>query len=116
MPSRDSWPQPREGITGVDLSRWWLLSLEEAAAAHREALIAMARHLHTATLVGQPAPVVARIRDHLRHPQPGELAVAAEVMMGRPGPDDRAKGFGLFLGERTEWWHTDEQWAEMQAG
>jgi hypothetical protein len=105
-----SWPQPHEGVTGVDRDDW-LLSLDERAVAHRECLIVMARHLHAATLVGQPAPVVRRMCDRLRQPQPGDLVVTVEVMHGRPDPDSRLKGLGVFLAARREWACTDEQWA-----
>jgi hypothetical protein len=111
----ESWPQPFEGIRGIDLSRHWVLSLDERAAPHRETLIAMARHLHTATLVGDPAPVVRRMCDRLRSPEPGDLVVTAEVMHGRRDPDSRLKGLGIYLGSRTEWELTDAQWEAYKA-
>jgi hypothetical protein len=104
-----SWPQPYEGIRGEDRDDW-LLSLDERAVAHREALIAMAAHLRTATLVGQPAPVVRRISDRINAPQPGDLAVTVEVLAGRRDPDDRLTGFGIYLAGRREWAATDAQW------
>ena len=105
-----NWPQPFEGITGTDLSEHMLLSLREPAIAHREALIAMARHLHTATLVGNPAPVVRRMCDRLRQPEPGDLAVTIEVLHGQMDPDSRLKGLGIYLGGRKEWCESDEEW------
>jgi hypothetical protein len=104
------WPQPHEGIAGTDRDDD-LLSLDERAIPHREALIAMARHLSSATLVGHPAPVVRRIRDRLDQPEPGDLAVAVEVMHGRRDPDDRIMGLGIYLAGRKEWASTDAQWA-----
>src|SRR5580765_304666 len=103
------WPQPFEGIRGTEHGSW-LLSLDERAIAHREFLIEMAHHLSTATLVGNPAPVVRRINDRLRSPQPGDLVVTTEVMHGRRDPDDRLKGFGIFLAGRKEWCETDAEW------
>jgi hypothetical protein len=111
----ETWPQPFEGIRGTDLSRHWLLSLDEQAVPHREALIAMAHHLRTATLVGSPAPVVRRMSDRLRQPEPGDLVVTTEVMHGRPDPDDRLKGLGVFLAGRKEWAETDAQWEAYKA-
>lgn len=105
-----AWPQPREGISGTDRDDW-LLSLDERAIAHREALIAMAAHLRTAILVGNPAPVVRRMSERVSHPQPGDLAVATEVLHGRRDPDDRLKGFGILLARRREWCSTDAAWA-----
>jgi hypothetical protein len=111
-----TWPQPFEGIRGTDMSAHMLLSLREPAIAHREALIEMAHHLSTATLVGQPAPVVRRIGERLRLPRIGDLVVTTEVMHDRRDPDDRLKGFGIFLAGRTEWCETDAEWAAYQAG
>jgi hypothetical protein len=112
-----TWPQPFEGIHGTDyLSGHWLLSLDERAVPHREALIAMAHHLRTATLVGNPAPVTRRICDRLRQPEPGDLVVTTEVMHGRRDPDDRLKGLGVFLAGRKEWAETDAQWEAYKAG
>jgi hypothetical protein len=105
-----NWPQPHEGITGTGRDDD-LLSLDDRAVAHRDALIAMARHLSSATLVGHPAPVVRRIRDRLDQPEPGDLVVTVEVMHGNRDTDTRIKGLGIFLGEREEWDSTDEQWA-----
>jgi hypothetical protein len=109
-----TWPQPYQGIRGIDRDDW-LLSLDERALAHRGALIAMAAHLRTAVMVGQPAPVVRRISDRIRAPQPGDLAVTVEVLHGRRDPDDRLTGFGIYLAGRREWAETDAQWAEFCA-
>jgi hypothetical protein len=105
-----TWPQPHEGITGTDQAGW-LLSLDEQAIPHREALIAMARHLHAAVLVGDPVPAVRRMSERICHPEPGDLAVAVEVMYGRRDPDTRLRGFGILLARRKEWASTDAQWA-----
>ena len=111
-----TWPQPYEGITGTDRDDW-LLSLDERAVTHRDALIAMARHLHRATLVGNPAPVVRAMGDRLRAPEPGDLVVeASRVIYGRTDLDTRIRGFGILLARRKEWCCTDEQWiAECEA-
>jgi hypothetical protein len=104
-----TWPQPHEGITGADRDDW-LLSLDEQAVPHREALIMMARHLRGATLVGNPAPVVRRMGERICRPQPGDLVVAAEVLHGRRDLDSRTKGLGIFLAARREWAETDAEW------
>jgi len=105
-----TWPQPFEGVHGIDMSNHWLVSLETEAIPHREALISMARALNTATLVGSPAPVVRRIADRIRHPEPGDLVVTMEVLHGRRDPDDREKGLGIYLDGRREWAETDADW------
>jgi hypothetical protein len=109
-------PQPHEGITGTDRDDD-LLSLDERAVVHRDALIVMARHLRTATLVGQPAPVVRRMSERLDHPEPGDLVVTAEVMYGHRDLDTRIKGLGIYLAGREEWDSTDVQraaWCEEE--
>jgi hypothetical protein len=103
-------PQPHEGITGISRDDW-LLSLDERAVAHREALIIMARHLSTATLVGQPAPVVRRMSRRMADPRAGDLAVTTEVLYGRQVAGDRIKGFGILLAHRQEWGEPDTSWA-----
>jgi hypothetical protein len=110
-----AWPQPFEGIRGTEI-RAWLLSTDERAVVHREALIDMARHLQTATLVGDPAPVVRRMSDALRNPLPGDLVVTREVMLGTyQDPDRRLKGFGLYLRGRQEWATSDADWEAYKA-
>jgi len=110
-----TWPQPYQGIRGTDLTGHWLLSLDERAIAHRETIIALGHHLRTATMVGQPAPVVARMSERMRHPEPGDLAVSVEVLHGRRDPDDRLKGLGVYLSGRTEWWESDAEWEASKA-
>jgi hypothetical protein len=101
--------QPREGITGIDRSGDDLLSLDMRAVAHRNALIAMARHLHTAVSVGNPAPVVERMGARMRSPQPGDFVV--EPTMARRGDlDTRIKALGYLIEKREEWWETDAEW------
>ena len=53
-------PQPFEGIGGTERQSF-LLSLEDEATEHREALMRMAKHLRNACLVGNQAPIVTRI-------------------------------------------------------
>lgn len=112
MIDRSTLKQPREGIVGLERDDF-LLSLDDKAIAHRDALIAMARHLHTASLVGDPAPVVQRIYERIKHPQPGDLVV--EWSMGvRGDTDTRLKAFGILIEHRNEWWETDEEWAALK--
>lgn len=114
MIDRSNLKQPREGIVGVRRDDY-LLSLDDKAVAHRDALIAMAWHLKTASLVGNPAPVVQRIYERINHPQPGDLVV--EWAMSRPArdADTRLKAFGFLIEHRNEWWETDAEWAALKA-
>jgi hypothetical protein len=109
MIDRSNLKQPREGITGVQRDDF-LLSLDEKAVAHRDALIAMARHLQTASLVGNPAPVVQRIYERIKNPQPGDLVVESSTGVRTRDLDTRTKAFGILIEHRNEWWETDAEW------
>jgi hypothetical protein len=106
-------PQPREGITGTLRDEDDLLSLDEKAIPRRAMMCAMAKCLQRAVTVGQPAPVVQRMSERMRHPQPGDLVVETS-RMGRQHPDVEA--FGILLAHRREWWSTDAEWAAEMAG
>lgn len=106
--------QPREDISGSPLSDD-LLSLDERAIAHRDALISMAKLLHTACLVGNAAPVVTRMYDRMKEPRPGDLVVERTSAMYSRNPDDKLKGFGILIETRTEWASSDEEWAAQLA-
>lgn len=109
----ESYKQPHEDVPrpyGDDP----LLSLDESAVPYRDALIAMSKHLGTATLVGNPAPVVQRMYDRLSEPQPGDLVVE-QTSQWRKDPDNRLKAFGRLVLRRREWWTTDEEWEARKA-
>jgi hypothetical protein len=100
--------QPREGVVGTDRDDW-LLELDTRAVTHRDALGAMAYHLRSASLVGNPAPITKQVWDRISHPRVGDLVVETGVMFSRD-LDDRLKGFGILLAHRDEYMHTDLQW------
>jgi hypothetical protein len=106
--------QPHEDIAGTDRTGNDLLSLEPSAQAHRDALIALTRHLHTATLVGNPAPVVQRMCERIYSPQPGDLVVESSAGMHSADPKRRATALGYLVEKRREWWHTDEEWEQYK--
>lgn len=107
--------QPHEDVLGTPREDY-LLSLDEQAVPHREALIAMARHLKTACLVGNQAPVVRSIYERIFNPQPGDLVVEMSVMSGRKkDATTRMQGLGVLLEHRKEWWETDEEWERYKA-
>lgn len=84
------------------------------AAARRDIIIAVAVHLADATLVGNPAPKVARMNERIRSPQVGDLVVEMSVLYGGDA-DRRSRGFGILIEHRDEWWTTDEEWATAVA-
>lgn len=106
--------QPHEGVQGADRTDS-LLSLEDTNIPTRDLLRGLARHLGTATLVGNPAPVVERMNERLRNPVSGDLVVEMSAMYGRGDSDRAIQGLGILVLERIEWWETDEKWAQSQA-
>jgi len=108
-----TFPEPREGVTGVVRTGDDLLSIEEAALPRRRMMIAIARHLRQATMVGQPAPVVQRMSERMRNPQPGDLVVETSRTLWGRTRELEVEGFGILLTHREEWWETDAEWAAM---
>lgn len=104
--------QPHENIIGVDRSDSWLLSLDEQAVAHREVILALAEHVWSACLVGNPAPSVKRMYERLSRPAPGDLVYVYDGTL-RPDVETRTKALGCLIDRRTEWWITH---AEHEAG
>lgn len=108
-----TYPQPYEGVTGTLRDTDDLLSLEEPALAVRKMLAGVAGVLMQTTIVGQPAPVVTRISERMRDPQPGDLVLETSTRY-RPS-DDWYKGFGILILHRDEWWETDAEWERQVA-
>ena len=109
-----NWPQPREGITGTLHEPPGVLSLEDDAVEVRRALMGVTRCLMRATLVGDPAPVVARMHERMRDPQPGDLVMETSSTY-RLHAEDFYRAFGILLAHRTEWWTTDAEWEKTVA-
>lgn len=105
--------QPHEDVAPGTSRDDYLLSLEPQAVAHRNALITMSRHLMTATLVGNPAPIVSRMYRRLKDPQPGDLVV--EMSAELRDAHHRISALGILLERRVEWYDTDKEWAEIFA-
>lgn len=104
--------QPHEDIRGTDRAGDPLVSLDDSYLPVRAALTMMARHLGTATLVGNPAPVVARMAERLRSPQVGDLVIEQNAAGMRR--ETWFRGFGYLVERRREWWHTDAEWQELK--
>lgn len=101
--------QPHEDVQGSPRADD-LLSLDESAVTHRDALIAMARLFSRTCLVGNPAPVVRDIDTRINKPRPGDLVVEQSVMYTRD-PAKRLKGLGILIETRDEWAVTDAEHA-----
>lgn len=111
MSEQRSYKQPHEGIAGTSRDDD-LLSLEDAAIPHRMAIMGVANCLRKAVMVGQPAPIVQRMSERMRDPQPGDLVMEESTIWSRD-QDTRIKAFGILIEHREEWWETDEVWAKM---
>ena len=105
--------QPHEDVAGVQRDDD-LLSLEESALAHRDALIAMAKHLKSTTLVGNPAPIVEEVHHRITHPRIGDLVMEVSAPY-RKEVDTRVKSLGILVERRYEWWETDEEFERLKA-
>lgn len=105
------YPQPRQGITGVARTDDDLLALDDKAIARRLLMIGTARALHSAVLVGNPAPKVAEMYARMTDPQPGDLVLETTSSSRRGSTDTQIKGFGILIAHREEWASTDEEWA-----
>lgn len=105
-----SWPQPHEGVSGVDRTRDDLLSLEKAALARRVIMIDMAEKIYRLTLWAPHTPERAAEFSRMKNPRMGDLVMEVTIMRAFRDIETRASGFGILLGERTEWSSTDEQW------
>jgi hypothetical protein len=109
---REILPQPWEGINGTVRDSDDLLSLEDEAMPRRRRMVMMALLLRKTTLVGHPAPIVARIYERMEHPQPGDLVVETTTAWR---PDSEYRGFGILLACRREWCLADADWAAYLA-
>lgn len=102
--------QPHEDVTGTE-RRDWLLSLDEQAVPHREAIAALAMHLWAAVMVDH-SPRQKWMRERIGNPRPGDYAVEL-TSCRRSDPQIRLKRFGVLIAARREWMHTDAQWAAL---
>lgn len=94
--------RPHEDVPAACGREDYLLSLDPRAVAHRDALIAMARHLADVSLVGNPAPVAARMGERIRAPQRGDLVVETSALASSADADTRLRGLGVLLDHRDE--------------
>lgn len=108
----EGWPQPHEGVTGAERSGLLarLLGLDEASLEVRFFVVQLADHLWDATRVGEPAPKVSRMYDRINAPQPGDLVAEMSAVYRQ-----EARGVGILLVDRWEWWTTDEEWQREKA-
>lgn len=107
-----TWPQPNNGVVGVDRSDDLLLSLDEQVALQREHLATVTSHLFDACLVGNPAPRVQAMYLRLTHPQLGDYIIETSWRRHQP---DWWRAFGVLTAVRIEWESTDTEWDTHKA-
>lgn len=101
----DRWHEPHEDIAGT-VRDDDLLDRDDASLARRNIMIVMAKALHDALLVGNPAPRVKRMYDRFGrdNARPGDLVVEVSTLH-----DHEPRGFGILVDHREEWACTIEQ-------
>lgn len=109
-----TWPQPHEGINELLVhDQDELLSMNDAV---RQALMAVGKHLHSATLVGNPAPTVKAARSRITTPQVGDLVFEeSNIYFYQKDQARHRTAIGILIAERREWWDTDEEWESLLA-
>lgn len=112
MTVQQSYLQPHEGVRGEERPEDPVLTM---TPAQKRILAIAVKELWRASLVN--APSAQERFDRMTHPRPGDYVVVGDILSGwmhRDG-DNFDKGVGIFLGDRDEWWTTDEQWARDKA-
>lgn len=108
--SKDAaYPEPHEGIAGIQRPGDPLLTSEDAASL----VAGLTRHLYSATLLGF-APKLRAIYERMTAPQPGDQVVVLDSIRARD-PDTRWRGTGYLVTHRAEWWTTEEEWERDKA-
>lgn len=104
--------QPHQGIKGTVRLADDLLALIDVALPRRRMMANLAMALHSATLVGNPAPVVQRMYERMTHPQVGDLVLETSTFYRTYAPCYDAPSYGILLAVRDEWAQTDEEYAK----
>jgi hypothetical protein len=104
--------QPHQDMIGEDRPDDPVLTMTEGG---RKVLATTAYVLYAGLLFSnQRTPRSEAMFQKVTHPRPGDYVVVRDIV-GRWRPDDLRHGVGIFLGDRTEWWTTDEQWEADKA-
>lgn len=103
-----TWPQPREGVTGIDRTDT-LLSLDEEVMPARKLIVDLTMKLWRGCLVGSPPPILKERYEQMKSPYPGDLVIEQTRR-------DPLHGFGYLLVQREEWLHTNAEWDTTDRG
>ena len=108
--SSDMFPQPHEGVTGVDRDDF-LLSLDEPAQTHRDLIVGLTLNMYAAIQSSgrSRSQYAQEILDRMNTPVAGDLVVEESVRSRAPW-ERRRRSFGVLLLHRKEWAHSDEEW------
>lgn len=110
-----SWPQPHENVSGIDRTRDDLLDLSEPALARRILMIEMAEKIYWLTLWAPHTPERKADFDRMKNPRMGDLVIEVTSMRRLRDIGSRVDGFGILLGQRTEWASADKHWEARKA-
>lgn len=110
--------QPHQGIVGTDRAGDPLVSLAGALLPARDAIFGVGWNLYRVTIVGSPAPLVAKMRDRIHQPEPGDYVGILDTAYRRNMTDaERLHRCGYLVACRRELMHTDDEWrAALEAG
>lgn len=92
---------PHGAVVGIERADD-LLSLDDKAMPHRDALITLTFQLWEACLVGNPVPKVAAMYERMQHPQVGDLVVECTRAGYSSNQVLRQRGLGFLLAKHTE--------------
>ncbi len=77
-------------------------------------LVRVAYNTHTRTGM-RSAPIGEALRDRINNPRPGDPVYVPDSLARRQDDDGRRKGVGYLVVQRTEWFHTEQRWADGAA-
>lgn len=109
----NNWLQPHEGVAGEERPDDPVLTMTPAA---KKVLATVVYRLYGETLMGTgQSPKTRELYTRMKTPQVGDYVIVGDILSGwmtrnDPELDHFRKGVGLFLGDRREWWTTDEEW------
>lgn len=113
--TKREYPQPYEDVWGVRRTRDDLLNLDPAALMRRLIMMRIACEFYRTTLNFSNTTYGRPGYERMVNPRIGDL-VTETVALRRPDEDDEdtdqrlIHGFGILLGERTEWTCSHEVW------
>jgi hypothetical protein len=114
MTTEEQYPQPHEGVRGLDLAPGHPLSLDEASVDRRLEMLERVRQRWN-DILHDRIPDRDHLFDVMYDPHPGDMVLELTTSF-RTDRDSRVLASGILLvHERKEWASTDEEWAQTVA-